>query len=150
MQAPLCAWTDEAIKRQREQHLIPASAPAAGRQALAPEGIQAELLPQLTAQPASAPLTGAAQGHLRELDAHNAWIIGQLRIGYLFIRGERHLLRSLIILAEEIDRFAQDRLLNAIDLAQIKHMPLDDSAAGQATIFDKAPVAVRLAIFKPF
>jgi len=75
-------------------------------------------------------------------------------------------LRHLIILAEEIDWLAPGRLLDAIDLpvemkesgslspfgrrTQIKHMALDDSAVGQTTIFDNAPVAVLLAIFKTF
>ena len=150
MQPPFRTRVDQPVKRQRQQHLIPTRALTTRRQTLAPEVIQPELPPQLAAQPAGAPLTRTAQRHLRELDAHDRQIIRPQRIRRMLIGKERHLLRRIIILAEEIDRLAPGRLLDAIDLAEIKHMPLNDTLVREPTIFDHTPVAVLLAILDAF
>jgi hypothetical protein len=68
----------------------------------------------------------------------------------MIIWEERYLLWCIVILAEQIDRLTPSRLLDAIDLAEVKHMALDDSTVSEPTIFHHAPVAVLLAIFDPF
>lgn len=150
MQPPFRAWIDEAIQRQREQHMIPARALAAGGQAITPEGVQLELSPQLATQPARAPLTRTTQRHLRELDAHDGQIIRMQSIRRMLIWEERHLLRRIVILSEQIDGLAPGRLLDAIDLAEIQDVPLNDPVVSKPTIFDNTPVAVLLAIFESF
>ena len=71
MQPPLAARRDQPIGHQHEQHLIPARALAAGRQAIGPEPIELQLLPQLQGQPAGAPLPRPQEPQLRELQAHD-------------------------------------------------------------------------------
>lgn len=61
VQPPFRTWINEAIKHQRLQHQIPASAFAACRQTITPEGIKAKLPPEFATQPASTPLTRLAQ-----------------------------------------------------------------------------------------
>ena len=68
----------------------------------------------------------------------------------MLIGKERDVLRRIIILAEEIDRLAPGCLLDAIDLAEIKHMPLNDALVSEPPIFDDTPIEVLFAIFEPF
>jgi hypothetical protein len=68
----------------------------------------------------------------------------------MLIGKECHLLRRVIIHAEEIDRLAPGRLLDAIDLTEIENVPLNDTLVSEPPIFDDAPVKVLLAIFVPF
>lgn len=132
------------------QYQIPASAFATRRQTITPEGIQSELLPQLTAEPARAPLPRPAQRHRTETKAHD----GQIVIGALhwriFVWKERDLLRSLVILAEEIDGLAPRSFLSAIEFAEIEDVALKHLGAMESAIFDDTPVEVFFAILEPF
>ena len=150
VQAPLRTGIDQAVKHEGLEHLIPARALAARWQALAPEGIQPELPPQLAAQPARAPLPGSAQRHLREFEAHDGQFIqGELRRS-MFFGEEGDLLRSPIILAEEIHGLAPRGFLTPVEFTQVENVPLHDALVTQATVLHDAPVEVLFAIFAPF
>lgn len=64
VQTPFAARVNQTVEDQRLQHQIPACALAAGRQVFEPKGIQAQLPPQLAAQPAGTPLARTTQRHL--------------------------------------------------------------------------------------
>ena len=70
VQAPLAARIDEPVKHESLQHLLPSRPLAAGRKFFPPKIPEPELLPQLAAQPARAPLARPAQRHLPEPQAH--------------------------------------------------------------------------------
>lgn len=116
VQPPFGTRIDEAVEHERLQHEIPARALAAGRQMLAPEGIQAELPPQFATQPARTPLTRTAQRHPRQTEAHHGQLIARRFEGRMLLGEERDLLRRVLILVEEIDALAPGRLLAAVDL----------------------------------
>src|ERR1700737_3571087 len=109
-----------------------------------PELIQTQLIPQITAKPASSPLPRPAKTHLTDPDADH--IAVKLR-GMSIFRKQRHLFGYLITLIEDLYRFAPRSLLAIVNFPQIQHMPLYGSSAGHATVFHHAPIAVLLAIF---
>lgn len=117
---------------------------------IAPKLAETELLPQLAAQPARAPLARATQGHLRQrhapdgklLDAHG-------RRGVLLgNQGDRP--QGGLVLAKEFDRLAPGRFLHAIEFAEVEDVPLDDALVGQPTIFHDPPIEALLAILATF
>jgi uncharacterized membrane protein len=50
---------------------------------------------------------------------------------------------------EGLDTPQPGSLLRIIDLAQVKHMPLDDTSARTAAALHDGPVAVLLAVLEP-
>src|SRR4051794_41323139 len=76
VQFPLAARRNQAIGHQNLKDLIPARALAARRQALLPEAIQFQLPPQVTGQPAGAPLPGPVQAQLGQVNPHHPVIGG--------------------------------------------------------------------------
>ena len=53
-----------------------------------------------------------------------------------------HSLWMRLAILEDLDRLLPGILLTAIDLAQIKHMALEHSATGHASVLDDAPIAM--------
>jgi hypothetical protein len=51
------------------------------------------------------------------------------------------------VVVEHLDRLAQHRGLQGIDLAQIQHVALHDAPARDTLVLDDAPIIVRLAVF---
>ena len=150
VQPPLGAGVDQAIERQGLQHQIPAGPLAPLRQMFAPEGVQAELLPEFASQPAGPPLAGAAQGHGAEPEADHRQGVVRAGCRGQIVRKERHLLRCGIVLAEKIDGLAPGRFLTAIEFPEVKHMPLEHPAVVQTPVLDHTPVEVFFAIFATF
>jgi hypothetical protein len=129
------------------QDLIPTRALATGGEFAAPKLAEAQLLPYLAAQPASAPLARTAQGHLRKSHAHDGKLLdAHLRRGVL-LGEQRDLARRVLVLAEEFDGLAPGGFLHAIEFAEVEDVALDDTLVGQTTIFDNAPVKMFFAIF---
>jgi hypothetical protein len=60
MQLPLAARRDQPVRDQYLQNLVPSRAFAARRQAIGPEAVQLQRLPQLPRQPTGAPLARPA------------------------------------------------------------------------------------------
>ncbi len=63
MQPPFAARSDQPVAGENLQNLIPPRPLAARRQAIGPEPIEFQLLPQLPGQPARAPLPRALKPH---------------------------------------------------------------------------------------
>jgi hypothetical protein len=57
---------------------------------------------------------------------------------------------SLRLSVENLDLFDPRRSLGIVDLAQVKHLALDNPAAGAALVLGQAPIAMLLAIFEAF
>src|SRR3979411_1588594 len=64
MQSPLAARRDQPVGREHLQDLIPPRSFPARRKAIGPEPIKLKFLPQLSRQPAGAPLPWTTKLHL--------------------------------------------------------------------------------------
>ena len=147
---PLGARRDHAVAEMDLEQFEPGRALAAGRQTIGPEIIHAEQLPHLQHQPTSAPLARPVQAQLVELDAQAADIGGQF-FGRLAVGGEQRDLFGLgAAVLERFDHFAPAGLLGVVDFAQVENLALGDLAAGQAMVFDHAPVAMFFTVFFAF
>jgi hypothetical protein len=146
VQSPLAAGIDQPVAHQRLQDVPPLRPLARVRQTLRPEAVEFQLLIQLTRQPARAPLPRPVQFHRVEPHLH-AMTIGAGR--NLAIGGkQRKLAVPLAPFIEGIDCLALGFALAVIDLAEIKHLPLDNLAAGAALVLDDIPVAMLFAVFE--
>lgn len=150
VQPPLAPRIDEAIEHEGLEDLIPARAPAVGRKLVAPKLAEAELFPELAAQPAGAPLARTTQGHRREPHAHDGKLLDAHGRRGEFVGKERDLLRRVVILAEEFDGLAAGGFLHAVEFAKVEDVALDHALVGQAAIFDDTPIEMLLAIFATF
>jgi hypothetical protein len=100
----------------------------------------------MTRQPARAPLPRPVQFHRIEPHLH-AVTIGAGR--NLAIGGkQRQLAVSPAAFIKGFDQLAPSLALAVIDLAKIKHLPLDDLATGAALVLDDIPVAMLFAVFE--
>jgi hypothetical protein len=117
VQFPLAARRNQAIGHQNLKDLIPARALAARRQALLPEAIQFQLPPQVTGQPAGAPLPWPVQAQLGQVNPHHP-VIGGGGLDRLR-RKQRQRPWPPGILVKDFDRLAPSLGLRGIDLAQI-------------------------------
>jgi hypothetical protein len=103
MQPPFAARVDQPIGRQHLQHVGPARALAARRQALAPEAIELQFAPQDAREPAGAPLARTAKAHLLEAQADHLAAFGKRAAVF----GEqRQSPRPPGVLVEHLDRAA--------------------------------------------
>ena len=140
VQPPLRAWVDEAVRHQRLEHLQPRCVALHARQSRAPEAVEFELLPQLQGQPARAPLSRPAQAQLAQAHAQGVDIVHRHRAG-----GEQRDLspRASVL---QLDGLAPCLALAGIDLAQIQHLTLHDTAVAATAVLHHAPVIVDLAV----
>ncbi len=111
-----------------------------------PESVQFQLPPQFTAQPTVAEGPRAPQLHLAQLDLDGIQGIGGDRPVF---RKPTQRSRLLPALVEDLQRLAPSRLLAVVDLTQIQHAALDDSAGLKAAAFLDAVVAVFLTVLLP-
>ena len=144
MQPPLAARRDQPIGDQHLQDLIPACLLSARRQAIGPEPIELQLLPQLPGQPAGAPLARPAKPHLRQAKLNDRRVGCDRRAAILGEQRQRSGTAGVVV--EHLDRLAPRRSLRGVDLAEIQHVTLHDAAAVETLVLDDAPVAVRLAV----
>ena len=150
VQAPLAARIDEPVKHESLQHLLPSRPLAAGRKFFPPKIPEPELLPQLAAQPARAPLARPAQRHLPEPQAHHGEFPGAHLLRRVLLGEERDLPRRILILADQLDGLAPRSLLAPVEFAEVKHMPLDDARVTEPAVFDDTPIKMHLAILATF
>ena len=141
--AEFAARFEQTIDHEQPQHLLPAHRFTARGQTFLPELIKAQLLPQVTRQPAAAEYAGTlqfqpAQPHLYAVDG----IGGKLPVVGKQTQGDEALFRFV----EYIERPAPRRLLSIVDFAQIENGALRCPAAGQAPVLDNAEVAMILAV----
>ena len=101
------------------------------------------LIPQQHRQPAGTELTRTPQAHGAKTDRHH---IAVKRRRQTILREQRDLLRFSGVFVEDLDRLAPRRLLAVIDLAEIKHLALNDAAVVHAPVFHHRPRAMLLAV----
>src|SRR5262249_22594576 len=70
MHTELAARIEQAIHNQKQQYFLPTDGLAPFRQALLPELVQAELMPQLARQPAVAKYARSSQFQSAQFDLH--------------------------------------------------------------------------------
>src|SRR5918996_1283425 len=154
VQPPLTPRIDQAVTDQGLKHIQPPRPLATGGQFVRPKLIQPQqtsigrtpiqLIPQLTGQPAGAPLPGTVQLQLTELDAHNLTV--QSRRPTVF-REDRHLLRLGLSLLEHLDRLTPGGVLMVVNLPQIQHLPLDNTIPPRTPVFHNTPIAMYYSVF---
>jgi len=145
MQPPFTARIQQPINRQHLHDRFPIRAFPAGRQALTPERVQLQLLPQATRDPTGAPLPRPLQREFRQPHLHRG---GDVR-RHLPLQGkERQLRERLAIGVKDRDGFDPGGLLAVVDFAQIQNRSLHPVAVRAADLFDDAPVAMVLAVFE--
>src|SRR5271157_184158 len=111
-----------------------------------PETAQFQLTPQFATQPTVTEGPRAPQLHLAQLDLDGIQGIGWY--GPVF-REQAQRSRPLLPLVEDFQRLAPGGLLAIVDLTQIQHTALHDSAGLKAAAFLDAVIAVFLAVFLP-
>src|SRR5206468_3858803 len=110
---------------------------ATGRQALTPESVQLELLPQPARDPAGAPLSWPLQTEFRQAHLDR---LRELRRELALQGKQRQLPERLSIGIEHLDGFDPRGPLAVVDFAQIQNGPLHPLALGAADFFNNAPV----------
>jgi len=150
VESPLGTGVDEPVEGEGLEDEIPARSLAARRQVVAPENVEAELLPEFAAEPAGTPLAGLAQGHGPEMEAHDR----QIGVGSfdrcVFVGEEQCLLRCGAVLTGEMDGFAPRAFLVPVEFTQVEDVTLKDSPVMESPVFHDAPVEVLFAILEPF
>jgi hypothetical protein len=114
-----------ATRRPNLENLIPARSLPAGRQPLGPELVQLQLAPQLTREPARAPLPRPAQRQCRETNTNRRGVVDRRAA---ILRNQRQCSRLAGRLVEYLDRLAPRRGLRRADLSQIQDLPLHHPA----------------------
>ena len=144
VKTPLAARVDQPVAGEDLQDVEPPRALPARRQALTPETVQVQPVPQDQGQPARPPLARIVQRHLRDVDLDH--LAGQFR--RLAILGkQRHLPRPRLAL-HHINRAAPRRTLAVVDLAQIEDLTLNHPAATDPDVLHHTPIAVLLAVLE--
>ena len=144
VKTPLAARVDQPVAGEDLQDVEPPRALPARRQALTPETVQVQPVPQDQGQPARPPTARIVQRHLRDVDLDH--LAGQLR--RLAILGkQRHLPRPRLAL-HHINRAAPRRTLAVVDLAQIEDLTLISPAATDPDVLHHTPIAVLLAVLE--
>src|SRR5688572_28642945 len=144
MQAPFAARIDQPIGAEHHQNLRPRSALATLGQTLAPELVQLQFMPEAQKHPAPAPLARPLQAELREADLDRA--IHGVRWNVLIAGKKRQLVLLLRLNIEHFDALKPGLLLRIVDLAQIKHLPLDPPPARTGNLFGDAVIVMLLAV----
>jgi hypothetical protein len=118
VESPLAARVDEPVGGQGRQDEIPAGAFAAGLEALGPEGVQSEFRPQVTREPAGAPLARPPHGQVLQPDLHHRVV----RDGGQPVRREQGDGAGLgDAILEHLDGLAPGLALAVVDLAEVQH-----------------------------
>ena len=144
VKAPLAARIDQPVAGQYLEDVQPPRALPARRQALTPEAVQVQAIPQAQRQPARPPLARIVQRHLRQVDLHHL-AIQRRRVA--IVGKQRHLPRPRLAL-HHLDGAAPGRALAVVDLAEIDNVALNNPAATDPDVLHHAPVAVLLAVFE--
>src|SRR5262245_12961975 len=100
VQAPLTAWSDQAISAESLQHQIPPCALATGRQALGPKLPQPQFFIELGGQPARAPLARVAQLQFGKFDPDD---VGLVQLDRTIFRKQSHRARQGLTMLKNFD-----------------------------------------------
>lgn len=149
MTAPLAARGDQPVGGGPLEQAGSIRAFARGREFGGPEGVQAQLPPEFSGQPAGAVWPWRAQAIRRQAQRQRGRRGGR---GWRQAIGGKTTVRFQLpgFGVEHRDGLGPDGLLGIVEFAQIEERPLMHGAGGVADIFDHAPVAVFLAVFFPF
>jgi len=143
---PLAPRRDQPVGRQHLQYMIPPRPFTAARQSFRPETIEFKGAPQLSGEPAGAPLARPAEPHLRETDLNR---VGVPRRRLPVLGKQRQRSRFPGRPVDHFDGPPPGIDLRGIDLSQIKNLALDHSPTVEPLILDDVPVDVRLSVLLP-
>src|ERR1700687_3403838 len=147
MHTKLAARIQQSVHHQELQHFFPRDVSPRSTKTSLPKLIQAQLLPQLTSEPAATkqtrpPQFQAAQFHLQTIDR-----IG----GNLAVVGKQTQIRIFLLLfIKHRKRLAPCPLLLVIDLAEIENGSLYRLLGSDAMVFHDAEIAMIFAVFFAF
>jgi len=147
VEPPFAAGLQKPIATEQLEDMFPIGAFARGAEALAPEGVEFELLPQLGEEPAGPPLARVVDFHAVEADLD---AVGRTA-------GKRTLVAEELELAGLAEGFVEDfdgadplLLLAVVDFAEVEDGFLEDATALAAAVFHNRPVEVLLAVLPSF
>ena len=129
VQTPFAAGREQPVKREQAQDFLPVRAFAAATQARGEEGVELEVAPELIAQPARTPGTGAGELELGKLHLHG----GRGGEGRGAVGGKERALTGLaVVFIEDIDGFLPGGALGIVDLVQVEDVPPHHAAPSRA------------------
>mgnify|MGYP000661908548 CR=1 FL=1 len=134
---------DETIDGEKLDHFFPGHLACILGERIAPEGIQAQVAPELCGGPAIPEAARGLDSEGREFDLDHVGIVGR---GLLTI-GEEAELTVLAILVQDVNGVLPGIELGGVELAQVKDLALEDAMAVDAQTFADGVVGVRLAVF---
>src|ERR1017187_282206 len=144
MHTKLAAWIQQPVHHQQLQHFFPRDVFPRSTNTSLPKLIQAQLLPQLTSEPAATeqtrpPQFQAAQFYLQTIDRID---------GDLAVVGKQTQARiCLLLFIKHRQRLAPCSLLLVVDLAEIENGSLHRLVGSDALVFYDAEIAMIFAIF---
>src|SRR5215469_15473839 len=146
MYPEFAARLEQTVDGEQPQHFFPTHRFTAFGQALLPELIQPQLLPEFTGEPAVAEYARTLQFQAAQANLYAVDGVG----GKFAVIGEQTQgSEPLFGFIEHIKRLSPPGLLPVIDLAEVEHGALRCLAARQPTVLNHAEVAMILAVFAP-
>ena len=128
----------------RRNHLVPRHVAGVAGQGVAPEGVEAEVGPELGGRPAVAEAAGRLHREGGELDLDHVGIVGSRLVAV----GEEAQLAALAVLVQDVKGVLPGPELGGVEFAQVEDLALDDAMATDAQTLADRIVAVRLAVFR--
>ena len=144
VQVPLAPGGEKAVGDQNQQDLRPGGPLAAGREPVAPELVEFERRPELTDDPAGAPLPRALQPELAEAHLHAD--VDRVRRDRPVGREQGQAELAVRAPFDGLDAPEPAGLLTVVELPEVEHAPIDGPAVGTALLLLDAPVSVLLAV----
>jgi hypothetical protein len=145
VEVPLAPRGEEAVGDQDQQDMIPGGPLAAGREPIAPELVELQRRPELTDDPAGAPLPRAFEAERAQAHLHaDVRRMGRNRpVGRE--QGEAEL--AVAALLDGLDAAQPAGLLAVVDLPEVQEVSIDYPAVGAPVLLSDAPVPMLLAVF---
>ena len=134
---------EEAVDDEQFEDFVPRHVAGVVGQGVAPEGVEAEVFPELGGGPAIAEAAGRLHREGGELDLDHVGIVG----GGLVAVGEEAQLAALTVLVQDVNRVLPGIQLGGVEFAQMEHLALDHAVAADAQAFADRIVGVGLAVF---
>lgn len=112
-------------------------------QRIAPEGVEAEVFPELGGGPAVAEAAGRLHHEGGEFDLDHIGIVGS---GLVAV-GEEAQLPALTVLVQDVNGVLPGIQLSGVEFAQMEHLALDHAGPADAQTLADRIVGVGLAVF---
>ena len=107
--------------------------------------IESKKAPQMTGQPAGAPLSWSMKLQFIELDLYDF----TFKFRRFSIRGKKGHLPALIIFAlKDINGFTPRGMLTVVYFSKVEHLSLHDLIVCRALVFDDTPIAMFFAVLE--